>query len=111
YLFLYIRKTLWLTMSYSSRRRRGSYATKACNNCRKKHIKCSEGVTCTYCASHNLQCTYAELVKKRGPKTANRAANIFGNNYYEAANAKQEHVLTPNEYQFNSIPYYLNERN
>ncbi|CAG8641394.1 28206_t:CDS:1 [Dentiscutata erythropus] len=96
-------------MSYSGQRRRGSYATKACTNCRKKHIKCSEGVTCTYCASHSLQCTYAKSFKKRGPKAENRAANGFENYFYEAINTEQDHVLTSNEFQFGvSIPYYFN---
>ncbi|CAG8624057.1 34827_t:CDS:2 [Gigaspora margarita] len=52
-------------------------ATNACTNCRKKHVKCSEETICTYCASHNLKCIYVNLVKKRGPKAANRPANVF----------------------------------
>ncbi|CAG8722675.1 8776_t:CDS:2, partial [Dentiscutata erythropus] len=80
-----------------------------CTNCRKKHIKCSEGVTCTYCASYNLQCTYAKSFKKRGPKAANRATNGFENYFYEAVNTEQDHVLTSNEFQFGvSTPYYFN---
>ncbi|CAG8568186.1 24744_t:CDS:1 [Gigaspora margarita] len=92
-------------MSYSSRRRRGPYATKACTNCRKKHLKCSEGVTCTNCASHNLQCIYVKSINKRGPRTVNRSIYVFESNFDEAASIEQEH--TSNEYQFSTfIPSY-----
>ncbi|KAF0483897.1 hypothetical protein F8M41_023179 [Gigaspora margarita] len=95
-------------MSYSSRRRRGPYAIKASTNCRKKHLKCSEGVNCTNCLSHNLQCIYDKSIKKRGPRKVNRSIYVFENNFYETASIEQEH--TPTEYQFSTfIPSYFIE--
>ncbi|CAG8721976.1 17247_t:CDS:1, partial [Dentiscutata heterogama] len=90
-------------------KRRGPYATEACTNCRKKHVKCSEEATCTYCASNNLKCTYVKSVKKRGPKTTNRLANVFENYLGECENIEQEYTLTLTEHQFGMpIPLYLN---
>ncbi|RIB15970.1 hypothetical protein C2G38_2038944 [Gigaspora rosea] len=95
-------------MSFSSRRRRGPYATKACTNCRKNHLKCSEGVNCTNCVSHNLQCIYDKSIKKRGPRTVNRSIYIFKSNFDETASIEQEH--TSAEYQFSTfIPSYFIE--
>ncbi|CAG8815403.1 42361_t:CDS:1, partial [Gigaspora margarita] len=88
-------------MSYSSRRRRGPYATKACTNCRKKHLKCSEGVNCTNCLSHNLQCIYDKSIKKRGPRTFNRSIYVFESNFDETASIEQEHTST--EYQLSTF--------
>ncbi|CAG8784956.1 4047_t:CDS:1, partial [Cetraspora pellucida] len=45
-----------------------TYTTIACINCRKKHKKCSEAVTCTNYAKHNLECIFTNSGKKRGPK-------------------------------------------
>ncbi|RIB30696.1 hypothetical protein C2G38_2053069, partial [Gigaspora rosea] len=52
-------------MPCSNRPKRGRYATNACTSCRKKHLKCSEGTTCTNCALHNLECVYIKPLKKR----------------------------------------------
>ncbi|CAG8623846.1 23786_t:CDS:1 [Dentiscutata erythropus] len=88
-------------MPSPSRHQRGHYATNACTNCRKKHTKCSEETTCTYCSSHNLECIYVNPIKKRGPKTANRSAKVL--------NIEQKRSLALNEHQFSSsIPFYLN---
>ncbi|CAG8692356.1 18168_t:CDS:1 [Gigaspora margarita] len=92
-------------MSYSGRRQRGPYAINACINCRRKHIKCSEGIICTNCASHNLQCIYVKSVKKRGPRTVNN----FESNFDEAASIEQEHTLISTEYQFNTFTPYFKE--
>ncbi|CAG8796310.1 4352_t:CDS:1, partial [Gigaspora margarita] len=93
-------------MSYSSRRRRGPYAIKACTNCRKKHLKCSEGVNCTNCLLHNLQCIYDKSIKKRGPRTVNRSIYVFESNFDETESIEQEHTST--EYQFSPfIPSYF----
>ncbi|CAG8836666.1 25276_t:CDS:1 [Gigaspora margarita] len=95
-------------MSYSSRRQRGPYASKACTNCRKKHLKCSEGVNCVNCVSHNLQCIYDKSIRKRGPRTVNRSIYVFENNFDKTASIEQEHTST--EYQFNTfIPSYFIE--
>ncbi|CAG8773271.1 3420_t:CDS:1, partial [Dentiscutata erythropus] len=87
-------------MPCSSRQQRGHYATNACTNCRKKHTKCSEESTCKYCSSHNFRCIYVNTVKKRGPKVANRSANVFKSNFNEDANTEQEQTLTLTEYPF-----------
>ncbi|CAG8774964.1 3843_t:CDS:1 [Gigaspora rosea] len=95
-------------MSYSNQRRRGPYATKACTNCRKKHLKCCEGVICTNCASHNLQCIYVKSNKKRGPRTVNRSIYVSENNFNDTASIEQKHTST--EYQFSRlIPSYFIE--
>ncbi|KAF0434027.1 hypothetical protein F8M41_004949 [Gigaspora margarita] len=95
-------------MSYTNQRRRGPYATKACTNCRNKHLKCSEGVICTNCASHNHQCIYVKSYKKRGPRTVNKSIYVFESNFDEVASIEQEHTST--EYQFNTfIPSYFIE--
>ncbi|CAG8447116.1 4594_t:CDS:1 [Dentiscutata heterogama] len=51
------------------RKRRGFYVTRACTNCQKKHTKCSGGVHCERCTLRNLECTFINSGKKRGPKT------------------------------------------
>ncbi|CAG8811994.1 40361_t:CDS:1, partial [Gigaspora margarita] len=45
------------------------YVTKACTNCQQKHAKCSGKEPCECCALHNLECTFIDSGKKRGPKT------------------------------------------
>ncbi|KAF0469050.1 hypothetical protein F8M41_025665 [Gigaspora margarita] len=49
--------------------RRGFYVTRACTNCQKKHAKCSGGAKCKRCTLRNLECTFIDSGKKRGPKT------------------------------------------
>ncbi|CAG8825829.1 35750_t:CDS:1, partial [Racocetra persica] len=91
-------------MSFSNRQQRGHYATNACTNCKTKHAKCFEEAICTNCASHNLECIYVKPVKKRGPKAANRSANVFEDNSGEVPNIEREHSST----QFSvPIPFYL----
>ncbi|KAF0447471.1 Zn2-C6 fungal-type DNA-binding domain protein [Gigaspora margarita] len=51
------------------RRQRGFYVTRACVNCQQKHAKCSGGATCKRCTLRNLECTFIDSGKKRGPKT------------------------------------------
>ncbi|KAF0532974.1 fungal-specific transcription factor domain-containing protein [Gigaspora margarita] len=51
------------------RRRRGFYVTRSCANCQRKHAKCSGGATCERCTLRNLECTFIDSGKKRGPKT------------------------------------------
>ncbi|CAG8851021.1 5021_t:CDS:1, partial [Racocetra persica] len=63
----------------------------------KKHVKCSQGTTCTNCASRNLMCIYI-TPKKRGPKVSSGSTNGFES---EAANIEREHALTL------FIPIYL----
>ncbi|CAG8577166.1 11972_t:CDS:2, partial [Dentiscutata heterogama] len=95
-------------MPHSSGQLRGPYATTACTNCRRKHAKCSEEVTCTYCISHGLKCVYVKSVKKRGPKTTNKS-NGFESNFNETVNIEQDHTFNSNEIQFSKfIPPYFN---
>ncbi|KAF0447472.1 Zn2-C6 fungal-type DNA-binding domain protein [Gigaspora margarita] len=49
--------------------RRGFYVTRACTNCQKKYAKCSGGTMCKRCTLRNLECTFIDSGKKRGPKT------------------------------------------
>ncbi|CAG8804867.1 3459_t:CDS:1, partial [Dentiscutata erythropus] len=56
-------------MSFPRQQRRGFYVTKACTNCKQKHAKCSGRATCERCTLRNLECTFIESGKKRGPKT------------------------------------------
>ncbi|CAG8766195.1 14381_t:CDS:1, partial [Gigaspora rosea] len=58
-----------MPFSRQQRRQRGFYVTKACTNCQRKHTKCSGRETCERCALRNLECTFIESGKKRGPKT------------------------------------------
>ncbi|KAF0532981.1 hypothetical protein F8M41_010836 [Gigaspora margarita] len=48
---------------------RGFYVTRACTNCQQKHAKCSGGTMCKRCTLRNLECTFIDSGKKRGPKT------------------------------------------
>ncbi|KAF0507668.1 hypothetical protein F8M41_018953 [Gigaspora margarita] len=48
--------------------RRGFYVTRACTNCKQKHAKCSGGAVCKRCKLRNLECTFIDSGKKRGPK-------------------------------------------
>ncbi|CAG8573435.1 28268_t:CDS:1 [Dentiscutata erythropus] len=50
------------------RQQRGPYVTKACTNCQKKHAKCTGGAVCKRCTQRNLECTFIDSGKKRGPK-------------------------------------------
>ncbi|CAG8573462.1 28270_t:CDS:2 [Dentiscutata erythropus] len=50
------------------RQQRGPYVTKSCTNCQKKHAKCTGGAVCKRCTQRNLECTFIDSGKKRGPK-------------------------------------------
>ncbi|CAG8475349.1 9422_t:CDS:1 [Cetraspora pellucida] len=95
-------------MSHSNLQKRGRYATNACTNCRKRHVKCSQGTTCKNCASRNLMCIYTEP-KKRGPKISSGPVNGFESNFGEAASIEQENAWTSLGYTFYGfIPIHLN---
>ncbi|CAG8670017.1 33353_t:CDS:2 [Gigaspora margarita] len=51
-------------------------SSKACTNCQQKHAKCSGSAMCKRCTLHNLEFTFIESVKKRGPKTDGRASAL-----------------------------------
>ncbi|CAG8644749.1 12220_t:CDS:1 [Gigaspora margarita] len=53
------------------KKQRGPYATKACTNCQRKHIRCSGKATCNHCALHGIECIFTNSGKKRGPRTSN----------------------------------------
>ncbi|CAG8779145.1 18092_t:CDS:1 [Dentiscutata erythropus] len=57
-------------MSYpgQQRQRRGFYVSRACTNCQQKHTKCSGNVICERCTLRNLECTFIDSGKKRGPR-------------------------------------------
>ncbi|RIB05708.1 hypothetical protein C2G38_573891 [Gigaspora rosea] len=77
FLFLYINpgdqyqanNSFSAQLTKQRRERRGFYATKACINCKKRHVRCSGGETCKRCRLLNLECIYIDSGKKRGPKT------------------------------------------
>ncbi|CAG8722137.1 5077_t:CDS:1 [Cetraspora pellucida] len=93
-------------MSYLNQQKRGRYATNACTNCRKRHVKCSQGTTCKNCASHNIMCIYTKP-KKRGPKVSSGSVNGFESNFGEDASIEQENALTSLGYIFcGFIPIY-----
>ncbi|CAG8591223.1 1129_t:CDS:1, partial [Scutellospora calospora] len=54
------------------RRKRSTYVTMACTNCRQKHAKCSGKVTCRRCSQRNLECTFIDSGKRRGPRAVGR---------------------------------------
>ncbi|CAG8586091.1 5609_t:CDS:1, partial [Racocetra persica] len=88
-------------MTSPNRQRRGRYATNACTNCRKRHVKCSQGsqgTACTNCASRNLMCTYT-IPNKRGPKVSSGSTNGFENSFGEAESIERG-------YEFDLIPNY-----
>ncbi|KAJ8088280.1 Gypsy retrotransposon integrase-like protein 1 [Marasmius tenuissimus] len=47
---------------------------RACDMCRRKKIRCdglqNQGATCSNCRTYNVECTYVEAAKKRGPPKA-----------------------------------------
>ncbi|CAG8483774.1 4287_t:CDS:1 [Cetraspora pellucida] len=58
---------------------RGSYAAIACNNCKRRHAKCSGKVPCITCKEKNLDCWF-KPGRKRGPKE--RSINkLYGAQY------------------------------
>ncbi|CAG8833142.1 38737_t:CDS:2, partial [Gigaspora margarita] len=78
--------------------------------CRKKHLKCSEGTTCTNCTLHSLECVYIKPLKKRGPRTVNRLTYVFESNFGDTASIEQEHSLISTGHQFSSpTPSYVIE--
>ncbi|CAG8702000.1 12203_t:CDS:2 [Dentiscutata erythropus] len=80
--------------------RRGFYATRVCTNCRKKHAKCSGETTCERCTLRNLECTFIDSSKKRGPKTNGKhleqvyALNGLENNF-EGTSMLSSVILNP----------------
>ncbi|CAG8719502.1 43769_t:CDS:2 [Gigaspora margarita] len=82
------------------------YERIACTNCQQKHAKCSGGATCERCILRNLECTFIDSGKKRGPKTNGKnPGQVYVLNSYEndfdrtfvlssiILNAMQEHKL------------------
>ncbi|KAF0537213.1 hypothetical protein F8M41_008721 [Gigaspora margarita] len=64
--------------------RRGLYVTRACTNCQKKHAKCSGGAMCKRCILRNLECTFIDSGKKRGPKTDSKySVQVYVPNGFE----------------------------
>ncbi|CAG8677992.1 9126_t:CDS:1 [Cetraspora pellucida] len=76
--------------------RRGPYATKACANCRQKHIRCSGTAPCKHCTLRNIECVFINSGKKRGPKTPSSIT----------PNAKSHASSFPQQLD-NYIPFYF----
>ncbi|CAG8742832.1 40087_t:CDS:2 [Gigaspora margarita] len=54
---------------------------RACANCQQKHVKCSGEATCERCKIRNLECTFVDSGKKRGPKTNDKySVQVFVSN-------------------------------
>ncbi|KAF0433378.1 fungal specific transcription factor domain-containing protein [Gigaspora margarita] len=51
-----------------SKQLKRTYVTTACQNCRKRRIRCSGDVKCFECAKGRLKCEYTNPTKKRGRK-------------------------------------------
>ncbi|KAF0447476.1 Cutinase transcription factor 1 alpha [Gigaspora margarita] len=82
------------------RQRRGFYVTRACTNCKEKHAKCSGGATCERCTLRNLECTFIDSGKKRGPKTDGKHAVQFNasngsENYYDGTSVLPSMITNP----------------
>ncbi|CAG8717662.1 19795_t:CDS:1, partial [Gigaspora rosea] len=56
----------------------------ACTNCQQKHAKCSGGAICKRCTLRNLECTFIDSGKKRGPKTDGKySVQVYVSNGFE----------------------------
>ncbi|CAG8661911.1 17779_t:CDS:1, partial [Gigaspora rosea] len=79
------------------RQRRGSYVTRACTNCQKKHTKCSGGAACERCTLRNLRCTFIDSGKKRGPKTDGNQVNVSNSseNYIDGTSMPSSIIPNP----------------
>ncbi|KAF0507674.1 hypothetical protein F8M41_018960 [Gigaspora margarita] len=70
-----------LQKQQQQQRRRGFYVTRACTNCQQKHAKCSGSAMCKRCTLRNLECTFIDSGKKRGPKTDGKySVQVYGPN-------------------------------
>ncbi|CAG8712588.1 14829_t:CDS:2 [Gigaspora margarita] len=72
----------------------------ACTNCKEKHAKCSGGATCERCTLRNLECTFIDSGKKRGPKTDGKHAVQFNasngsENYYDGTSVLPSMITNP----------------
>ncbi|CAG8591205.1 1128_t:CDS:1, partial [Scutellospora calospora] len=92
------------------RQQRGSYVKKACTSCQQRHVKCSGKATCERCTLYNIECTFIESGKKRGPKTDSRLLeqdirNDSESSFNETSNAMQSDtspLLFLHGHQFNA---------
>ncbi|KAF0532977.1 hypothetical protein F8M41_010832 [Gigaspora margarita] len=93
-------------MSFSSQQRRqkqqqrqqrGFYVTRACTNCQKKHLKCSGRASCERCTLRNLECTFIDSGKKRGPKTDAKLVNVSNGseNYFDGTSVLPSIIPNP----------------
>ncbi|CAG8548181.1 6278_t:CDS:1 [Racocetra fulgida] len=80
-----------MSLSYQQQRRRGPYASKACNNCRQKHVKCSGKAPCKHCTLRNLECVFTNLDRKRGPKTDFTLPSVIPNVQDHESSTPQQH--------------------
>ncbi|CAG8556802.1 13855_t:CDS:1 [Dentiscutata heterogama] len=53
---------------HKSKRLKRAYVTTACQNCRRRRIRCSGEVTCFECTKGHMKCEYTQPTKKRGRK-------------------------------------------
>eukprot|EP01129_Flabellula_baltica_P002444 TRINITY_DN12258_c0_g1_i1.p1 TRINITY_DN12258_c0_g1~~TRINITY_DN12258_c0_g1_i1.p1 ORF type:complete len:480 (-),score=92.58 TRINITY_DN12258_c0_g1_i1:108-1511(-) len=55
-------------MSQKKETKRSTYASQACDTCRKKHVRCDGNKPCFQCEKRGDQCAYTFKKVKRGPK-------------------------------------------
>ncbi|KAJ5286576.1 hypothetical protein N7524_001882 [Penicillium chrysogenum] len=63
----------------SSRRKRAKYTQVACNECKRRKLKCSGGPTCVRCSRDHIPCVYAHrpsTTSIQGPDVNDEGANI-----------------------------------
>ncbi|KAF0403429.1 hypothetical protein F8M41_009246 [Gigaspora margarita] len=66
----------------------------------EKHAKCSGGATCEHCTLRNLECTFIDSGKKRGPKPDGKHAVQFNasngsENYYDGTSVLPSMITNP----------------
>ncbi|CAG8549756.1 61_t:CDS:1, partial [Scutellospora calospora] len=87
------------------RRQRGPYATKACTNCKQKHIRCSGNAPCNHCKLHNLECIFINSGKRRGPKTKSTLSSVSNVQDHVSVNTQQSN--NNGDIIFYFIPYFV----
>ncbi|CAG8746922.1 22472_t:CDS:1 [Dentiscutata erythropus] len=87
------------------RQQRGPYVTKACTNCQQKHVKCTGKATCKYCMSRNLECTFINSGKTRGPKPRKQWNYVLNNSDINFDGRFMPHSVTPNIVQGHTLTF------
>lgn len=73
----------------------------ACNNCRRRKIKCSRELPCDKCQRLLLSCSYSDVLRRKGPKFRTLYPLAPGNPAREAREARE----APEGYPEKDVPY------